>query len=448
MMASRTLHPARWAPAFLCAALLLSAAIAAGAQEPPPIPEPPPVPEAPAPPSPPLGTTAIAGSFEVANGEVHKGNAYLMTPSVRVDGTLDGDLFALAATATIAGKVLGDIGFVGRSFELEGYADDAVRIWAAEVRVDGLVDGELIASGGRVRIGPKAVIRGDAALYASEIIVEGTVERDLKAAGGVVRLLGKVGGDSTITCDVFEVGPDARVRGDLDYEARKEVDDAVLTPRVGGTIRYGEKGGTPVDVDAEVEEARSMAEKARVAREERGSSGFGTKIFAFFAALVVGLLALRTFRGTAPAVTDYVGSDPLKSLGVGFLTILSGIAAVFAVILIVTIPLILIYWLLLLIALYLGKIPVAVWLGRLGLGRIGRGSASDGWAFVAGLFVLYLIFAIPVVGTWIWFLTSLLGLGAIVLGARDYRLARRTPAPAAPVAPPPVAEAGTGPVTG
>jgi hypothetical protein len=447
-MARRTLHRARWVPAVLCAALLLSAAIPARAQEPPPVPAPPPVPEAPPPPSPPLGTTAIAGSFEVAKGDVHKGNAYLITPSVRVDGTLDGDLFALAATATISGKVLGDVGFVGRSFEFDGYADDAVRIWAADVRIDGLVDGELIASGGRVRIGPKSVIRGDARLYASEIIVEGNVERDLTAAGGVVRLLGKIGGDSSITCDLLEVGPDARVRGDLDYQARRKLDDAVLAPIVGGTVRFGEKGGKTVDVDVDFENGRSMAEKARVVHEEKGSRGFGTKIFAFFAALVVGLLALRTFRAAAPAVTDYVGSDPLKSLGVGFLTILSGIAAVFAAILIVTIPLVLIYWLLLLIAFYLGKIPVAVWVGRFGLGRIGRASASDGWAFVAGLFGLYLIYALPVVGTWIWFLTSLLGLGAIVLGARDHRLARRTPAPAAPAAPPPVAEAGTGPVTG
>ncbi len=446
MMASRTLDPAPRAGAVLCACLLLSTVSALGAEGPAPVPEPPPVPEAPPPPSPPTGTTAIAGSFEVGEGDVHKGNAYLMTPSVRVDGTLDGDLFALAATATISGRVLGDIGFVGRSFELKGYADDAVRIWAAEVRIDGLVDGEVIASGGRVRIGPQAVIRGNAGLYASEIIVDGNVEGDLNAAGGVVRLQGKVGGNASITCDIFEVGPDARVRGDLDYEARKKLDDAVLSPIVGGDVRFGEKGGEAIDVDAEVEKARSMADKARVVHEEKGSRGFGTKIFAFFAALIVGLLALRTFRAAAPGVTDFVGSDPLKSLGVGFLTILSGIAAVFAVILIITIPLVLIYWLLLLIAFYLGKIPVAVWVGRFGLGRIGRAPVSDGWAFVAGLLALYLIYAVPIVGTWIWFLTSLLGLGAIVLGARDYRLARRTPPAAVPAAPAPVPETGTGPV--
>jgi cytoskeletal protein CcmA (bactofilin family) len=373
----------------------------------------------------------------VDKGEVHEGNAYLITPSVRIDGTLDGDLFAVAASADVKGTVKGDVGFVGRSFRLDGRVEDAARIWAADVRLDGVVDGEVIASGAKILIGPDGVVRGDARLYASEIEVQGTVDGDLVAAGGVVKLTGKVTGDASVTCDSFQVGPEAKIAGDLDYSARKKLDAASLEPVVAGEVRFDEQ--IEKDADVDVDRARETAEKFRVAHEDQSSSGFGTRIFAFFAALVVGLLALRTFRGATPTVVGYVGTDPLKSLGVGFLTVLSAIAAVFAAILIITIPLVLIYWLLLLIAFYLGKIPVAVWIGRWGLGKLGRPSSSDAWSFTAGLFVLYVSFALPWLGTWIWFLSSLLGLGAIVLGARDHRLARRSPSPGGEPPPPPAA---------
>ena len=458
MKTARTGRTSGWAPWALVAALALATAggtvpaIAETTETPPSpvvpevpeVPAVPHVPEPPEPPSPPSGTTALAGSFEVGKGEVHKGNAYLITPSVRIDGTLAGDLFAIAASADVKGKIQGDVGFVGRSFRLDGQVDDAARIWAADVRIDGLVDGELIASGAKIVIGPKGVVRGSASLYASEIIVEGTVDGDLIAAGGVVRLAGKVTGEASVTCDSFDVEKGARIEGDLDYSSRKKLDTAVLSPVVGGEVRFDEQ------VEVESTRERPAHEKLRIERADGGSSGFGTRIFAFFAALVVGSLALRAFRGAAPTVIGYVGTDPLKSLGVGFLTILSAIAAVFAVILIITIPLVLIYWLLLLIAFYLGKVPVAVWIGRWGLGKLGRASSSDAWSFVAGLFVLYVVFSIPILGTWLWFLVSLLGLGALVLGARDHRLARRSPEPAArpaaspPPVPPPAPDAPAG----
>lgn len=405
--------------------------------EPPAAPTPSETPAPPAPPAPPAipaDARPLARGFDVDRGQTHKGNVYVITPGVRIDGKLDGDLFAAAATARIRGETTGDVMFVGRSFELSGKVEDAVRVWAGEVKIDGTVEGEVLASGGKVVVGPKARLRGDASFYASEIVVEGEITGDLHAAGGKVVLGGKVGGDVDVQCDHFVAGPEIRIGGDFAYAARKRMIVPDLDERVAGAIDFNDRSEKP--------EAES-APPIKVQPTRSGSGGFAPKIFAFFAATLVGLLALRTFRNAAPTVAGFVSADPLKSLGVGFLTVLASIAAVFAIILIVTIPLVLIFWLLVLIAFYLGKIPVGLRVGRFALEKLGRAGVGDGWALVAGLVILYLAFSIPWIGTWVWALVSLLGMGAILLGAREYRLARRSgngavgrPAPPAPSPPP------------
>ena len=111
-----------------------------------------------------------------------------------------------------------------------------------------------------------------------------------------------------------------------------------------------------------------------------------------------------------------MGQDALRSAGVGFITlVVVPVAAAFACILVITIPLVVIAGLLFAVVVYLAKAPVAIFVGELILRRLGSANRSPYLALTIGIPALYLLFAIPFLGKIAWFATTFIGLGAIVL---------------------------------
>ena len=72
------------------------------------------------------------------------------------------------------------------------------------------------------------------------------------------------------------------------------------------------------------------------------------------------------------------------------------------------------------VALYVAKLPIAVWAGGRLLALAGRPDASSYAAMAVGILVLYLLFAIPWIGWLMWLAAAWLGFGAMVLAGRRY----------------------------
>ena len=94
--------------------------------------------------------------------------------------------------------------------------------------------------------------------------------------------------------------------------------------------------------------------------------------------------------------------------------------------LVIAIPLSLLTLGLFVVALYLAKIPVALWTGRRILSLVGVHDPSPYLAFALGIVVLYLLFSLPFfLGRLIWLVTSWLGLGAMILALRNRQLTQQ-----------------------
>jgi hypothetical protein len=133
----------------------------------------------------------------------------------------------------------------------------------------------------------------------------------------------------------------------------------------------------------------------------------------------VGLVALRLWPGRSAGSAHAIGREPAMALGVGLgaglvLPLAALLTAVIS--LLIGAPLAIIVWLLAAIGLYLGKLPVALWIGeRLLPGR--NAERPRPMALVLGVLLLYLVFATPYLGTLLWFVAAFVGLGAIVLAS-------------------------------
>jgi len=363
----------------------------------------------------------LGGNYTIPAGKTHHGKLRLFKGTVTIAGTQDGDLWVFGGTLEIPGEVTGDVSFIGSNVKVTGKVGGAVEAKGANCTIAGTVGGNIDAKCGTVELPAGARVSGDAELYAGQITVNGAIDGDLEAEGGQIALAGTVGKDARLRADLVKIDSAAKIAGNLSYESRVplSLDGKNI---VGGSIDKEHKAHVRVHVD-----------------DHRSFTGsFFLWLGRLLLSLLVGLAALALARKPGEAVLTATRGDTLRNVGVGFLTfIVVPVAALVSCILIVTIPLAAAVIVAYLLAVYLARVPVAVWAGRFVLGKLGRPDVSQYGAFAAGIVVLYVLFALPVLGWFVWFACTFLGLGAMVLGVRDWRQSRKLAASAVTVPAPP-----------
>ena len=368
-----------------------------------------PPPEPPPPPTPP--EVSVQG-YRIRAGETHKGNIVRFAPSVSIDGTLDGDMYVTAQSVRISGVVTGDVFVAGADVTVTGKIEKSFRAAAANVVIDGTVEGNVLLSGGSATIGKNAHVHGSVSAYSGQFVHNGLIDESLTFAGGTAVLGGKVLDDATLTADSITIESGAHVDGDLAYSTRKQMDEE-MRAITGGDVSYDE---------APIREKRRKDKDDTDLRPTK--FGVGKWIAFFTASFLFGCALLAVFKEHETKVTQALSNDTLRSFGIGFVSILVTIAVCLSAILLITIPFIVIYLLAYVVAIYLGKIPVAVWLGRFVLGKLHRASGPYMALFV-GLVVLYVVFMLPILGWVAQFCAALLGVGAMTMTYLAHRQARR-----------------------
>ena len=387
-------------------ALTLTLASVASAEAPRP-------PDLPEPPEPPSAPELSVQGYTIRSGETHKGNVVKVAPTLSVEGTLDGDMYVTAQTVRISGIVTGDVFVAGQQVDVTGEIKKSFRAGAGNVVLDGTVLGNVLVTGGSLTIGSKAHVQGSVSAYTGQFTQHGTIDGSLTFTGGTALLGGKVAEDATLTADALVIEPGARVEGDIDYSTRKSMDEE-LRAIAGGDVTY----------DADRVKDKKTGDRAE---RKKGPSTFsiGVRIAFFTASFLFGCAMLAVFSAHEPKVTQTIRADALRCIGIGFVSILVTIAVCLSAILLITIPFVVIYLVAYVVAAYLAKIPVAIWLGRLFFEKLNR-PAGPYLALFVGLALLYLVFMIPfALGVLAQIAATLLGLGAMTMTYLAHRAAKK-----------------------
>jgi cytoskeletal protein CcmA (bactofilin family) len=157
--------------------------------------------------------------------------------SVRVDRVVAGDLLAAGGQVDVAGRVRGDAIVAGGNVRLGGGLDKSLYAAGGQLTLAGAVANNVRAAGGEVTLLRGAEVGGNASLAGGRVEVGGVIKGYLQAAGGELFIDGAVGGDVIATSGRIELGPQARIAGRLRYASR---DEAVIDPAaqiVGGIER-------------------------------------------------------------------------------------------------------------------------------------------------------------------------------------------------------------------
>jgi hypothetical protein len=309
--------------------------------------------------------------------------------------SVPGDVILMGRDVLFSGSAGGDYLGTGGEQKIGGRIHGSVRAAGGQTHVTAAVDRNATIAGGSVALDSAAVIGRNAYLFGGEVNVSGTVLGSLLASGGTLTLNGVIGRDAEISGGELNVGPRAQIAGNLRYRvpARKvHIDPAA---RISGTVT-----ALPV------------------------SRGWGVWHWLWVLGfLVAGAVAVALFPRFSSEAAELLARSPVRSglVGLGWI-ILVAIAIVIAAITVIGIPLALLTTALYLALVYLGRVPLAVWLGALVLrGRASPGRQGALVSFLIGGLLLILVQLIPVIGKLAITIATCVGIGALLLRIQALR---------------------------
>jgi hypothetical protein len=257
--------------------------------------------------------------------------------------------------------------------------------------------------------GPVTIDRGqtagDVVVVHGRVVVAGRVRGDLVVVDGAVLISGAVNGDVVTVARRATLAPGARVGGDLVYG-----DERPVVPG-GATVQGDIKRVNVGDVAAPLGFVGAVAVWLAVS----------------VSTLVLGLLLLWLAPRALEAAWDAHTTSLGATIGWGLILFFGlPILAFIALVTLVGIPFG-VGLLLSLIPLYAIGYTTSAWLLGRRLVKPPRGRVL---AFLAGLVILRVLAVIPILGGIVWFVATVLGLGALVVATWRARSGARTPRPA------------------
>ena len=320
---------------------------------------------------------------------------WVAAAAIETAGTFKNDLFATSANQLeLNGTYEGNVwGAASAGANMSGTCERNVRLAGKSVRIDGPVNGNLMAMAETIITTTNAVITGNVRLIGASIIQEGVIEGHATiTAGRTLTLSGIIAGNANVLSPDIILSRDARVGGNLSYTANKEI--------------FPDEGVVAGHLERTAPQTEPLISKAKLI-----SRGLW-----FVAALMAGIPFIALFPMTTAMASQLARKAPWKCLMVGFLA--SGALPIFGVMSISSIigvplgTLILASWAILS---YLSRIIMGLVIGTLILRSAGTSIGRVLLSMVIGLALIYLATIIPSIGVPVQLGVIWMGMGSLLL---------------------------------
>lgn len=334
----------------------------------------------------------------VASNEVLDEDLVATGNRIVIDGTVNGDVFAFGREVVVGGEIAGDLIVFAQDVNVTGRVRGDIRSFSQSLSQGGTVDGSVTAFGQRLLLLAAGRVGGTWLAYGEEVALDGEVARDLNGATAVATLAGRVGRDVSLDVENLYIAASARIEGDVAYYSANEA-EVEEGARVAGRLerRPPAVGATPTP-----------------------AARLWSYVLPMLRFAVAGLVLLALFPRAGAAAEATLGRAPLASLLLGFgLLVGAPVAAIILGITRLGLPLALIATAAYLVLLYVGQVPVALFVGHWFTRRSAPDAPPRHWAipFLAGTLLLYAVRAVPYVGGIVAFLLVCWALGVTALAA-------------------------------
>jgi cytoskeletal protein CcmA (bactofilin family) len=359
-----------------------------------------------------------ADTITVGKGEKIKSDLFVTAGRCRIDGEVDGDLYAFCQSVDVNGHVTGDVIGFAQSVRVNGVVDGNVRIGCNNLTLSGTLGKNVLAFGDSIRIDSDAKTGGSATVFGGTIALDGTLGRDVLSFARFLSITGTVGGGVKARGDTLSISSTAKIDGATDFEGQK-APDVASEAKLGSPVKFTKVEPKP---------------------EYRSGHYYVWQVIWAAAFVLFGLVlftVMPDFSRQAVDSAERVGA----SLGLGVLVGCGApIAALIACITVVGLFLGLSTFFLWYASLYFAQIIVGALLGQWLMGR-----NSELWPLIGrmivGLLIVRLCFLIPHIGIWLKIGVILWGVGAMSLAI--YRRMQPLVAQGVPAVPSPIPPGAT-----
>ncbi len=360
-----------------------------------------------------FGASAQAAEFKSGDflsflrGTTSTGDIYAAGQNIALDQTVQGDAMLAGMNVRVTGDVAGSVMAAGSYVDVLGKVGHAVRAVGSRVSVDADVAGDALVAGGMVYVPQNAVIRGDLYMGSGVGVIDGTVLGNVKIGGGQVAINGDVRGNVDATVDDLTLGDAAKVGGKLKYSSAKMA-RIMSTGTIAGGLDY-----------TRVEKPKAEAPKMPKATPgQRVAAMLMALIFGFAVWSVASLLAIWLFKERVSAAANLMYGDFAKHVGWGFVWLV--VVPVACLVLLVSVVgsaaglfLGLVFALTVVAAKAVAGPAVGWWLLR--KYSKDKKRALDWKAVLLGVFLVQLVWAVPVLGWLACLVVFLAALGAVMM---------------------------------
>ncbi len=346
-----------------------------------------------------LATCALAAALPAA---AETSDRFVAGATVTELAPVGGDLFAAGGSVDVEAAVAGDAVVAGGKVRIGADVGQSVYAAAGQLSLLGRVGHNARLAGGRIEMGPAARIAGNLSVAGGRVAVRGTVDGALGAAGRSVSIDASVGGDVEVAAGEISLGPNARIAGNLRYRSPEPLQRDAGAQVAGSIERLG-------------------PELSESAREEIGRRiGTGLAVLWTIGLVVLAALALAVLPRLTASIARTLRTRLGASLVVGFVVLVcTPIAVVLSFVTVIGIPLGLLVLLVYLMLLPLAWVAAAIGIGDWVVSKVAASRAERTGARIvaAALALIALAFAVrtPWLGGGIAFAALIAGLGASAL---------------------------------
>jgi hypothetical protein len=332
--------------------------------------------------------TSDKGTVTVAKGEVVNDDLFIGAATTEIDGVVNGDIFIGAQTVKIAGTINGSLHVGTQSLSLENaFISGNVYAGSQNITVTGTnIKGSLITGTQTLNIDKASAVNGSIIAGVAVVTIDSQVKRNVIIGSGMLT-----------------IGDNARIGRDLYYATgSNQANISGKAKIVGVTHKYEAK--TPEPQISQKQTSRFFATAKIV-----------SSIVSYLGALIIGLILMKLFAKRFTGAVGMVSKSFWKSLGIGFLVIVSIIPAlIILLITVIGIPLAGLALIVLILYIALSKIVVGAAVGNWIATKL-NWNMDTFWPFALGLLIIYVLKLIPVAGGLVGFMVMLLGIGALIL---------------------------------
>lgn len=328
-------------------------------------------------------------------------NLYIGAGTTNISSDVNSDLTIIGGEVKVSSKVSGDIFVAGGQVDFSGQVDGDLRIIGGEVKITGDVIGDLLIIGGNVFVSDKSTLLNDVLLIGGEINFESDSNKRLKVVSGKVLINGNINGESEITTQSLEIGPNSKIDGNFSY----------YSPQ-----KFTQKEGSEILATVNYNKINTIQNTGIIKQTVVNFLNFWL-LLRFITTLIIAFILVYVFRVFSVGVNNLVTSSFWKSLLAGFITM-------------ILLPIVTIIFIVSLIGMPLGFLLLTGFIAAMIIAPAVSGIFLGGWlrkilgksdSFIVdfnsatiGVILFTLLQFVPVIGEFLRFVFIIVALGAMV----------------------------------